>query len=799
MFRSYFKTAWRNLWKNKVYSIINIAGLATGLAACIVILLFVFYENSFDRFHTKNIYRLNEVQKFPGMVASQKVALSMFPMGPTLQQEFPEILSYCRVRWVNKYQLNYGEKSLFLPQVLRVDTSFLHLFDFRLLKGDRATALLQPNSVVLTETTARKLFGTEDPMGKTIRHAYEDTTLFTVKGIAADPPENSHIQFDALFSFNTWFTPDLMENWGGNWLHTFFELSPNTNVAALQAKFPAYLKKHMANGEGWKYYELFLIPLKDVHATTSDFAIDRMNYMKFDGNYTRIFLAIALIVLLIACVNFMNLSTARSAERAREVGIRKSVGALRLQLGVQFLSETLLLSLLALVLALGLVALAIPFVNDLSNRHLQVVLFQNSWIVGAILGATILLGILSGLYPAAYLSSFQPVKVLKGLPQVGKDKGMLRNILVIGQFTSAIFLIIATIFVYRQLAYMQDKDPGFDRDQLVNIKFDNVTAQKFDVLKKELSNSSLITGVTAAQDQLGSSLDQSGVNFKGDGPVRNLASTVLVVDPDYLRVYKIPVIYGKNFSNEKSASGREYIINEELARELLKDAPKRPMSWLIGRPFGFDTAGYIAGISKDFNFNSLHNKIETMFMFNLADRGFYAMSVRIDGARTDQALAFIRSVWNRNCPDRPMEYQFLDERFKEVYRADQQVTTMVSVLAVLSIVISCLGLFGLASYSAEKRIKEIGIRKVMGASIQSIVGLLSRNFLRLVLWAILIAWPLAGFVIHRWLQDYAYRITMSWWVFGLAGLIAVLIALVTVSILAFRAAIANPVNSLRSE
>jgi putative ABC transport system permease protein len=799
MFRNYFKIAWRNLWKNKVYSIINIAGLAIGMAACIVILLFVFYENSFDRFHSKNLYRLNEVQKFPGMVASQKVALSMFPMGPTLQQEFPEIRNFCRIRWLNNYELTYGDKHLFLPQIFRVDTSFLHMFDFPLLRGDPATALLQPNSAVLTETTARKLFGDEDPMGKTILHAYNDTTLYTVKGIVADPPENSHLQFDALFSFNTFFTPDLMQNWGGNWLHTFFELSPHTNAAALEAKFPAYLKKHMADGEGWKYYELFLLPLREVHSGTTDFAIDRLNYMKFDKRYTRVFLAIALIVLLIACVNFMNLSTARSAERAREVGIRKSIGARRLQLGIQFLSETVLLALLALVLALGLVALAIPYVNSLSSRHLQLVFSQNGWIVGVILAAAIMLGILSGLYPAAYLSSFQPVKVLKGLPQIGKNKGLLRNFLVVGQFTSAIFLIIATIFVYRQLTYMQDKDPGFDRDQVVNIRLDNVTGRNFDLLKKELSASSLVTGVTGAQDQLGSSLDQSGVNFQGDGPIRNMATTRLVVDPDYLRVYKIPVIYGNNFSHEKAGEGREYIINETLARELLKDEPKKSMPWLIGRTFGFDTTGYIVGIAKDFNFNSLHNKIETMFMFNLPDGGFNTMSVRIDGVRTNQAIDFIRATWNRLNPDHPLEYQFLDEHFRQVYLADQQVTTMVSVLAVLAILISCLGLFGLASYSAEKRIKEIGIRKVMGASVQSIVSLLSRHFVGLVLWSNLIAWPLAWFAIHRWLEDYAYRISISWWVFVLAAVLAMAIALVTVSMLAFRAAVANPVKSLRVE
>lgn len=799
MFRNYFKIAWRNLWKNRVYSAINISGLAIGMAACMVILLFVFYERSFDAFQPKNIYRLNEVQKFPGMVASQKVALSMFPMGPTLRQEFPEIRNFCRIRWQNQYELIYGEKRLFLRQTFRVDTSFLHMFNFPLLKGDPATALLEPNSAVLTETTAHNLFGNEDPIGKTIRHEYGDTTIYTVKGIAADPPRNSHLQFDALFSFNTFFTNDLMDNWGGNWLHTFLELAPHTDVAALEAKFPGYLKRHMSAGEGWKYYQLFLLPIREVHAGTTDFAIDRLNYMPFDKKYTRIFLAIALIVLLIACINFMNLSTARSAERAREVGIRKSIGALRFQLGLQFLGETVLLSLLALLIALGIVAIAVPYVDSLSGRDLWLVFLQNGWIIAFIFGAAILLGILSGLYPAAYLSSFQPVKVLKGLPQVGKEKGLLRNFLVVGQFTSAIFLIVATIFVYRQLTYMQDKDPGFDRDQVVNIKLDNVTSPKFQSLKNELLSSSFVTGVTGAQDQLGSSLDQSGVVFRGDGPVRTLATTRLIVDPDYLRVYKIPVIYGSNFSHEKSAAGREYIINEELALELLKDQPKRPMSWLIGRTFGFDTSGYIVGIAKNFNFNSLHNKIETMFMLNVPQGDFYNMSVRINGNSASQALAFVEGIWNRLFSGRPFEYQFLEDHFRDVYRADQQVTTVVTVLAVLAILISCLGLFGLASYAAEKRMKEIGIRKVMGASVRSIISLLSWQFMGLVLLANLFALPLAGWAIYVWLRDYAYRITLSWWVFVLAALLAFAIALVTVTVLAYRAAVANPVKSLRVE
>jgi len=798
MFKSYFKIAWRNLWKHKVYSAINIVGLATGMAACITILLFVFYERSFDNFHHKNLYRLNEVQKFPGMVASQKVGLSMFPMGPTIQQEFPEVKNFTRIRWNTKFQMTYGDKRVYLPQTFFVDSVFLQMFDFPLLKGDRATALKNPHSAVITAGTARKLFGSEDPIGRRISHFDADTAFYTVTGVLADVPENSQLQFDALFSFNTIYKPEWMNNWGGNWLDTYFELAPNTDVAAMEKKFPAYLKKHL-QGDGWKFYELFLLRYQDVHANAADIGLDYLNYQKFDKNYTNIFSAIALIVLLIACINFMNLSTARSAERAKEVGIRKSIGALRIQLGAQFLGETILLSLIALGVAAGLVMLALPYVSNLSQRHLASVLQGNTWLVAAVVVGTILVGVLSGLYPATYLSSFQPVKVLKGLSLTGKNKGRLRNVLVVGQFASAIFLMIATIFVFRQLGYMQERDPGFNRDKVLTIELDRVTSQKYDLLKEELSHNAYIAAVTGAQDQLGSHLDQSGVQFKGEGPLRQLTSTRLIVDPDYLSLYKIPLAAGRNFSHEKGANGREYIINEALARELSKDQPKAELSTLIGQHFGFDSTGYIVGIAKDFNFNSLHYKIETMFLLNQKNWGFNTLSVKINGGKDKEAIAFIQSTWSRIFPDRPLAYQFLDDHFTEVYRADAQVSRMVGILAILAILISCLGLFGLASYSAEKRVKEIGIRKVMGASVQHIVGLLSRHFIKLVVIANVIAWPLAWWVLQRWLQDYAYRVTISWWVFLLAGVVALLIALVTVSVLAMKAAMANPVRSLRTE
>ncbi|HRO71966.1 MAG TPA: FtsX-like permease family protein, partial [Chitinophagaceae bacterium] len=371
------------------------------------------YEKSFDSQHKKNIYRLDEVQKFEGMVQPQNVALSMYPMGPTLLAEFPEVENFTRVRPANKMDLTYGDKRIFLPRVLYVDSTFLQLFDFKLVRGDRKILLEKPNSIALTKESAGKIFGKEDPIGKTVTKFVGDTISFTITGILEDSPENSHLQFDALASFNTIAGPRNMSNWGGNWLITYLELAKGTDIGALEKKFLAYLKKYMADGEGWRFYELFLQPLSKVHDHSTDITHDYLNYQKFDNSYTYIFSVIAIIILFIACINFMNLSTARSAERGREVGIRKTIGAGRFQLAGQFLGESVLLSLIALVIAIAIVKLSLPAVNDLSQRKLELPLFDLPLML-LLLGGAVITGIVAGLYPAGYLSSFRPIRVLKG-------------------------------------------------------------------------------------------------------------------------------------------------------------------------------------------------------------------------------------------------------------------------------------------------------------------------------------------------------------------------------------------------
>lgn len=799
MFKNYLKIALRNIWKNKVFSGINIVGLAIGMASCMMILVFVFYENSFDKIHTKNLYRLDEVQKFKGMVAPQNVALSMFPMGPTLKNEYPEIKNFVRINSFQNVPLLYQEKKTELPKALWVDPNFFEMFDYKLLDGQKQAVLKDPNSVVLSEKTAATIFGKQNPIGKSIIHYGQDTLTFKVTGIMADVPANSHLQFDALFSFSTITKPDYMNNWGGNWLVTYLELAPGADIAALEKKFPAFLERHMEK-ESASHYELFLQPLADVHAKSTDITHDYINHQKFDRSYTYIFSVIAIIVLIIACVNFMNLSTARSTGRAKEVGVRKSIGAQRFQLAAQFLGESIMLAFMALVLAVIMVKLLLPSVKNFSQRELDFSLFTNPVLLLSVLLGTIVIGLFSGLYPAAFLSSFQPIAVLKGTLRTGKSS--FRNMLVIAQFSSAVFLIIATGFAVKQLRYMEQKDPGFDKEQVLIIELDSKSGPKYQSLKQELLSSSFVSGVTGSRQRLGNNLHQTGVTFHGDGPEKQIASSQVVVDPDYLSLYKIKIIAGRNFRDDAADNAKSYIVNESLAKELLKDEPKKTLQSLVGKHFGFsgmDSAGVIVGVAKDFNFNSLHHKIETLCLFNQKDWGYGEMSVRIKGRDAKQAIAGIQSVWNTIVPEQPFKYSFLDDHFATLYKADSQVSEIVGILAALAIFVSCLGLFGLASYSAERRIKEIGVRKVMGASVAGIVALLSRDFLKLVILSILIASPIAYWAVSTWLDDFAYRINIEWWIFVLAGLLSVVVALLTISFQSIKAALTNPIKSLRSE
>lgn len=778
---------------------INIVGLAIGMAASIVILLFVSFEKSFDSFHTKNLYRLDEVQSFPGMVAPQKVALSMYPMGPTLKKEFPEVNDFCRIRQNQNVPINLGNKKVELEEILWVDENFFQMFGFDLVAGDEATVLNEPNTAVLTQETAQKIFEGDDPIGKSIVRYQNDTLTFKVTGIMENVPSSSHLQFDAVFAFSTITSPQNMENWGSNWLVTYLELSKQTQVAELESKFPEYLKRHM-NGESSEWYKLFLQPMAEVHSNSSDITHDYVNFQKFDQTYTYIFSVIAIIILIIACVNFMNLSTAKSMSRAQEVGLRKSIGAVRSQIILQFIGESILLAIMAMFFAIIIVWLTLPYMSNLSGRDLEFPLLSSPLLFLLLLGSTVLIGLFSGVYPAFYLSSFNPVKVLKGTFSVGKSN--FRQVLVVAQFTCAVFLIIATFFAVKQLNFMQKKDPGFNKDQVIVIPLNFKSRPLYTTLKQEFLANSFVESVTASGQRLGNNFHQTGVEFQGEGPVQSLASSRVIVDHDYLDLYKINLLAGRNFQEGPADNARTYIVNESLAKELLKEQKIKTYESLIGAGFcisGLDSLGTIVGVSEDFNFNSLHHKVETLCIFNQSNWGYSEMSVRIRGKEAKQAVAGLKSVWRELMPDQEFNYSFLDEHFAELYEADGQVSEIVGVLAGLAILVSCLGLFGLASYSAKRRVKEIGVRKVLGASVAGIVTLLSKDFIKLVIISILIASPIAWYAVNTWLEDFAYRIDVEWWVFVIAAFLAIVIALFTVGFQAIKAAVVDPVKSIGSE
>ena len=798
MLKNYLLITFRNLARHKIYTFINIFGLAIGMAACIVIFLFITDELSFDAFHGKKdrLYRLDEVQSFEGM-SPQNVALSMPGMGPNLLNDFPEIERFTRY-WSRGEQLyEVGNLQIMIDNTVMVDSTFLEIFDFPLLQGDKNTALDEPHSVVISEETARKLFGSTDVIGKQLILNNEN---FQITGVSADVLENSHLQFDALISISTVTrkNPEFNNRWGSNFMVTYLLLQENTDIPALEAKFPAFLQKYMGE-EVIKYYTLFLQELPDVHLGSMYIEHDYQNYRKFDGTYIRVFSILAFFVLVIASINFMNLSVARSSTRSKEVGIRKSVGAERRQIIVQFLGESVVLTFIALILALLMALAFIPYLNDMAERTLSITaIFENILPIVALIIVTLVVGIASGFYPAFFISSFQPAKVLKGRLEGLGRKSVLRNALVITQFAIAIGLIVSTVLALQQLNYMKTKDIGFNKDQVMLIDMSREANEKFELLRTELLKQPHIKGVTASSQRLGNNLHQTGGKVKTDTTIRNLTVSQVNVDYDFLEVYGIQLKEGRSFSRDFSTDrGFAFIINESLAKELGLENP-------IGADFGFgwynnDTLGTIIGVTHDFNFNSLHHSVNTLCLHVNPEWGYDELSVKVDANGVDQAIEEVSAVWGEIITDRPFDYSFLDEHFETLYRADQQMSSVVTIIAGLAIIIACLGLFGLASITTQQRIKEIGIRKILGATVPQLFVTLSKNFAFLVMIAFLVAVPVTYWLIQEWLAGFAFRIAINLWVFVFSGMIALFVALVTVSYQTIRASMINPVKTLRDE
>ncbi len=785
MIRSYLKVALRNIARHKGYSFINITGLAIGMACCILILLWVQDELSFDRFHENagDIYRV--VQDINFADHSTTWAISQGPLGPALRDDFPEIANM--VRFTNRgMRLTYEDK-IFDEVLGMADGSIFEVFTFPLLRGDPATALVDPFSLVITEEMARKYFGEQDPMGKVLNA--DGRFDFKVTGILKEVPRNSHIRFDFLVPFI--FGRELnytVDRWGNSQFTTYVQLQRGLPANEVISKIARYLDDKPTIE---KDAALNLQPLTGIHL----FSHYEFDFASGDITYVTIFSLVAFFILLIACINFMNLTTARSANRAREVGMRKVAGAYRSDLIRQFFGESMLLACVAFCLALGLVRLLLGAFNTLSAKELTLGISSNGWLWLGFLGIALLTGFISGTYPALFLSGFQPVRVLKGSVQPGAKSSAFRKFLVVFQFSLTILLLICTLVVYRQLDYMQNKKLGYDKEHLVYMSIRGQMREQFDAVKQELLSHPNILAVTASANvpTYGYSFSNSLWRWEGQDPDEEILMRASFVDVDFLETLGIELLAGRDFSREFSTDQDAAVaVNEAAARAMGMEDP-------VGRRLSLgERESTIVGLVKDYHFRSLRQEIDPLILI-FSPPSSRVLFVRLKGEDMPQSLAHIEEVWNTFSPGFDFRYRFMDEALDLLYRAEQRTGTIFRIFTLLAVSISCLGLFGLASYIAEQRTKEIGIRKVLGATVSHIVFLLSRDFTKWVMVANLIAWPVAYYAMRVWLQGFAYRIPLPWWVFGLSALLALVIALLTVSYQSVRAAVSNPVDALKYE
>ncbi|SFE73400.1 MacB-like core domain-containing protein [Chitinophaga sp. CF118] len=787
MISNYLRIGWRNIKRHKLYSGINIGGLALGLAVGILLLIWVQDELSFDRFHKngKSIYKLsvtfksgNDVQTWGAMPG---------PIAPVSVKRIAGVESAVRISEVWQIsQFTYGNKDFYNIKGAYVDPTFFSMFSFRLLKGN----LFSNNqSIVITRSAAKRYFGTEDAVGKMIQANQKDN--YTVSGVMEDFPLNSSIRYDFLFPFDilrknfgvgdNWKSLD--EDWGDFYYDTYLQLAPNTEPAKVSQQL-ALLRPESKPDANVKYN---VQPLYNVH-------LYNLDQSEAGIKIVRIFLIIAIVILLIACVNYVNLSTARAIQRAGEIGIRKMVGAARRQLFLQFLWESALVFLIALALALLIMLLVIPFYNDLTNKQLSLSI-NNMQMIIAIGGAMLLTLLVAGIYPAILLSSFDPLKTLKGRITLGGSNISFRKALVVLQFVIATVLIISTLIVGQQLQYIRSKALGYDKENIFQFNLGNGEPH-FASLRPEIAAMPGVHGVAGAtQDLLEISSSTGDTYWDGKTDDQSMVVHAIGSDMAFLEVMNFKLASGANFTDSKADSGH-YIVNETAAKIMgMKDA--------VGKRFKlWGNEGIIIGVVKDFHFASLHEKIAPLvFYYGGATHvpTGYRMYIKTSGKDAQKAIAAAAKIYARYNGNHPFEYSFMDAELDKIYRTDQRTGRLFNYFAFIAIFISCLGLFGLATFATAQRVKEIGIRKVLGASVTNIVTLLSSDFLKTVFIAILLSIPIAWLVMHKWLEDYAYRVGIDWKVFVLAGSIAVIIALFTVSFQAVKAAIVNPVKSLKSE
>ncbi len=805
MFKNYFKVALRNLYRYKGFSFINILGLAIGITGCLLIGLFVWDEMQYDKFikDGASVYRLYQQRESDAGVTASANTPPVF--APHLKQQFPEVEGTTRIlMWPGKVLMEKDEVRAYENKGLIADSTFFAMFPLKFLKGDAKTAL-DPLSIVITEETAKKYFGEKDPIGQMLKI---NKTDFAVKAVLASLPEHFHLDFNYVMPMSSAGIPaDRMESWGWNQFFTYIKLKDGTNVPLLQNKLQEAVKKQAtASGETEQPSLPYFQTLQDIHLGSANFEYDIAN--RGNRTYVKGLSIIAIFVLLIACFNFINLATARSFRRAKEIGVRKVIGADRKQLIFQFTGETILLSLIAIIIAVGATFLILPYLNSFTGKSISFNPFSNPLLAFSILATALAIGILSGIYPALVMSGFQPIRVLKGLKPTGSSSGSsatLRQGLVIVQFALSALLIVCTVIVYKQMNFLHQKDLGFNKEQILYFDVRGGVAEKAEVFKEELKRHGGIVSVTGGYGLPGDQLATDGIIVPGKDGDKEHSAVQLIVDHDYIKTMGAEVIAGRDFSRKFSTDVEEaFIINETAVKELGFGTPQAALGqrlhWNKWVPDSLNPIkkGKVIGVVKDFHVKSLHEKLSTTIL-HIYPPELVKIAVKVKTADLLATIAFINATWNKFSPEYPLDYNFLDENFAAMYQAEDKLSTLLWIFTLMAIFVGCMGLFGLAAFSAEQRVKEIGIRKVLGASVLNIVAMLSKTFLKPVFIAFLIAFPIAWWAMKAWLEDFEYRITINWWIFAIAGIAVLLVALITVSFQSIKAATANPVKNLRTE
>ena len=803
MIRSYLKAAFRNIFKNKIFSLINILGLAVGLAGSLLISRYVMHELSYDhdQIRKDRIFRVQLDRYDKGELATRWAA-GAAGIGPDLKANFPEVEYYVRMH-EDRQTFTYNEATFKEEHIFYASEDFFRIFSFPLLKGVDSLVLREPHTIVISKTFAKKYFGDTDPIGKTIRK--NSVENFTVTGVFEDVPENNHMRFDALLSFATYLTyfknPSDLNSFQWDGFMTYVQLYPNAKVSTLEAKLPAFVEKR--EGEVLKQYNAAMIfklePITRIHLYANNLMLD----FGPNGNSKSVyFLAIiAAFILVIAWINYINLSTARSMERAREVGVRKVMGSLRSQLIKQFLLESFIINFIAFVIALVLVGILLPSFADLAGRAMGTSLFQDNLFLAGTIAVFVLGVLLSGLYPAFILSGFKPVVVLKGKLQTSAKGRYLRKSLVVFQFAASITLIVGTFTVYRQLCFMKNSDQGVNIDQTLVVRgpdiSDSTYVNRFEAFHHDLAAYQEIVGVTASTSIPGRQPDWNagGIRRIGEGDEASNQYRVLGVDASFVPTFELKLVAGRNFSIERKTDNKTVLFNESAVRQMGFKTPEEALDELIY--FWGDTFK-IVGILKDYRQESMKRNFEPLIFRNFNDaRTFY--SIRMKSNNIKNLVTLAEDKFKSYFPGNPFQYFFMDDYYNQQYQADQQFGKVFGVFATLAIFIACMGLFGLSSYTVVQRTKEIGVRKVLGATVSQIISLLCTEFAVLVTVAIVIAIPISWMVMSNWLDEFANRVNLSWWIFAVPGILVMGIAWLTISLHTFKAASANPVDSLRYE